>query len=39
LHSRQETIRKSGLWNTNHVDDRYAPAFLDVLEKYVCEAK
>jgi hypothetical protein len=36
LHSPQETIRKSGLWNTNHVGDDYAPAFLDVLEKYVC---
>ena len=35
LHSPQETIRKSGLWNTNHVDDRYTPTFLDVLEKYV----
>ncbi len=39
LHSPQETIRKSGLWNTNHVDDGYTPAFLDVLEKYVREAK
>ncbi len=39
LHSPQETIRKSGLWNTNHVDDGYAPAFLDVLERYVREAK
>lgn len=36
LHSPQETIRKSGLWNTNHVDDGYSPAFLDVLEKYLC---
>jgi hypothetical protein len=39
LHSPQETIRKSGLWNTNHVDDGYTPAFLDVLERYVREAK
>ena len=39
LHSPQETIRKSGLWNTNHVDDGYNRAFLDVLEKYVREAK
>jgi len=38
LHSPQETIRKSGLWNTNHVGDEYSPAFLDVLEKYVREA-
>jgi len=39
LHSPQETIRKSGLWNTNHVDDGYTPVFLDVLEKYVRETK
>jgi hypothetical protein len=39
LRSPQETIRKSGLWNTNHVGDEYAPAFLDVLEKYVRETK
>jgi hypothetical protein len=39
LHSTQETIRLSGLWNTNHVNDGYTPAFLDVLEKYVREAK
>ncbi len=35
LHSPQETIRNSGLWNTNHVADEYAPAFLDTLERYV----
>jgi hypothetical protein len=34
LHSPQETIRISGLWNTNHVGDEYTPAFLDVLESY-----
>ncbi len=39
LHSPQETIRKSGLWNTNHVEDEYAPAFLDVLERHVCGMK
>jgi len=38
-HSSQDTIRESGLWNTNHVDDGYTPAFLDVLEKFVREAK
>jgi hypothetical protein len=37
LRSPQETIRKSGLWNTNYVNDGYTPAFLDVLEKYVRE--
>ncbi len=35
LRSPQKTIRSSGLWNTNHVTDDYAPAFLDVLEGYV----
>jgi hypothetical protein len=37
VHSPQETIRKSGLWNTNHVEDGYTPAFFDVLERYVRE--
>jgi hypothetical protein len=37
--SPQETIRKSGLWNTNHVGDTYTPTFLDALEKYVRDAK
>jgi hypothetical protein len=37
LQSPQETIRLSGLWNTNHVRDGYTPAFLDVLQKYVRE--
>lgn len=32
LHSPQETIRKSGLWNRNHADDGYTPVFLDILE-------
>jgi hypothetical protein len=27
--SRSEEIRKSGLWNVNHVDESYDPAFLD----------
>jgi hypothetical protein len=39
LQSPQGTIRLSGLWNTNHVGDEYTPAFLDVLEKYVSDAK
>ena len=28
-HSRSEKIRKSGLWNVNHVDEEYDPTFLD----------
>jgi len=39
LHSLQATIRNSGLWNTNHVGDEYAPTFLDVLERYAREMK
>jgi hypothetical protein len=39
LRSPQETIRKSGLWNTNYVADDYTPALFDVLENYVCVAR
>ena len=39
LQSPQETIRLSGLWNTNHVGDKHTPTFLDVLEKYVSDSK
>jgi len=28
-------VRESGLWNVNHVDQGYEPAFLDLLEQYV----
>jgi hypothetical protein len=35
LRSPQETIRKSGLWNTNHVGDECSPTFLDTLERCV----
>lgn len=31
----RETIRESGLWNVNHVDEGYDPAFLDLLERYI----
>ncbi len=30
-HSRSREIRESGLWNVNHVDESYDPAFLDTL--------
>ena len=33
--SDRERVRRSGLWNNQHVDERYAPSFLDVLEKWV----
>lgn len=33
--SRSEEIRESGLWNVNHVDEAYDPAFLDLLGERV----
>ena len=33
----RERVRKSGLWNSNHVDERYDPAFLGTLERLVNE--
>ncbi|UPV74304.1 hypothetical protein M0R89_17425 [Halorussus limi] len=30
-------IRQSGLWNVDHVEEDYDPAFLDVFEEYVAE--
>lgn len=35
LSSAKRGIRKSGLWNVNHVEQRFDPAFLDVLDYYV----
>ncbi len=31
----RERVRLSGLWNSNHVDESYAPAFLTTLEQLV----
>ena len=31
----RERVRKSGLWNSNHVDERYDAAFLDWMERLV----
>lgn len=31
----RQRVRASGLWNQNHVDERYDPAFLDVLTNLV----
>jgi len=28
-------VRESGLWNVDHVDEGYNPAFLDLLERYI----
>jgi hypothetical protein len=32
LASSREKVGRSGLWNQRHVDESYAPGFLDVLE-------
>ena len=34
-HSPREEIVRSGLWNLNHIDERYDPGALDLLEHYV----
>lgn len=31
----RERVRKSGLWNQNHVDETYNPNFLEILERLV----
>lgn len=33
--SDRERVRRSGLWNSNHVGETYDPAFLDLLERQV----
>ena len=33
----RERVRNSGLWNQNHVDERYDPEFLDTLERLIHE--
>ena len=30
-----EKVRASGLWNSNHVDEAYAPAFLDTIDRLI----
>nr|WP_321169538.1 hypothetical protein [Halobaculum halophilum] len=36
-YSRSEKIRESGLWNVNHVDEEYDPAFLNHLSRQIAE--
>jgi hypothetical protein len=36
-HCNRELVRKSGLWNQNHVDEAYDGAFLDRLDKLLSE--
>jgi hypothetical protein len=38
-HCNRERVRKSGLWNSNHVDGAYDPAFLSVFETLVIDMK
>ena len=38
-HSDRERVRKSGLWNQNHVDEACEPAFLDTLDRLVSDVK
>jgi hypothetical protein len=33
--SLRDPIRRTDLWNVNHVDEPYTPRFLDVLAEYV----
>lgn len=33
----RERVRNSGLWNSNHVDEGYDPAFLGCLHRLVCD--
>lgn len=37
-HCDRARVRSSGLWNSNHVDEPYDPAFLDKLERLVDHA-
>ena len=34
-YSDREKVRRSGLWNNNHVDETYDPSFLDELESLI----
>ena len=36
--SDRERVRRSGLWNNNHVDEPYDPAFLDVMDRRIDES-
>jgi hypothetical protein len=38
-HCNRERVRKSGLWNQNHVEEGYDPAFIDKLERLVSDVK
>ena len=38
LYCNRGRVRNSGLWNSNHVDEPYDPAFLDELEQAIATA-
>jgi hypothetical protein len=38
-HSDRERVRKSGLWNQNHVEEGYDPAFLGTLDRLVSDVR
>jgi hypothetical protein len=38
-HSAHERVVRSGLWNNDHVDGQYDPAFFDVLSRAIGETK
>jgi hypothetical protein len=38
-HCDRERVRSSGLWNSNHVDEGYDPAFLGTLERQTNETE
>ena len=37
-HSDREKVRRSGLWNSNHVDESYDPGFLDEIDRRISAA-
>ena len=39
LHSRNEAVRQSSLWNVKHVFDTYDPGYLDLLERLARETQ
>jgi hypothetical protein len=38
-HSNRERVKKSGLWNQNHVEEAYEAVFLDILDRLVSDVK
>ena len=38
-HSGRARVRRSGLWDSNHVDETYDPAFLDILKRLIAEER